>query len=129
MDMAKMAKASLYDRLGGYNAIAAVIDDLMRRMLGDPRLAKYFIGLGDDSKKRLRQLQVDMICQSVGGPCFYTGRGMKTVHTGIGIGGVEWQAMITHLIGALDDLKVADEVQKEILNLLGAIKGDIVERP
>jgi hemoglobin len=129
MDVAKMAKASLYDRLGGYNAIAAVIDNLMRRMLGDQRLAKYFIGHGDDSKKRLRQLQIEMICQSMGGPCFYAGRDMKTVHTGIGIGGVEWQTMITHLIGSLDDLNVADEEQKEILSLLSAIKGDIVERP
>jgi hemoglobin len=124
-----MAKASLYDRLGGYDAIAAVIDDLMRRMLEDQRLAKYFIGHGDDSKKRLRQLQIGLICLSVGGPCFYTGRDMKTVHTGLGIGGAEWQSMITHLIGALDDFNVADEEQKEILNLLSAIKGDIVERP
>jgi hemoglobin len=124
-----MAKTSLYDRLGGYSAIAAVTDDLMRRMVSDQRLGKYFIGHGDDSRKRLRQDMVNMICQATGGPCLYTGRDMKTVHAGLGIGGVEWQSMITLLIGALDDFKVGDGDQKEILNLLAAIKGDIVERP
>jgi hemoglobin len=124
-----MAKVSLYDRLGGYNAIAAVTDDLMRRMVGDQRLGKFFIGHGDSSRKRLRQDMVNMICQATGGPCLYTGRDMKTVHAGLGIGGGEWQSMITLLIGALDDFKVANGDQKEILNLLAAIKGDIVERP
>jgi len=56
----KMA-ATLYERLGGYDAIAAVVDSLMVRLADDRRLVKYFAGHGDDSKKRLRQLQVDMI--------------------------------------------------------------------
>lgn len=124
-----MAKTSLYERLGGYDAIAAVVDDLMRRMGSDQRLARYFAGLGSDSKRQLRQLQVDMICEAAGGPCYYTGRDMKTVHKGIGIDGVSWQTMITHLVGSLDSFSVDDAEQKEILNLINGIKGDIVERP
>ncbi|HSD57208.1 MAG TPA: group 1 truncated hemoglobin [Methanotrichaceae archaeon] len=124
-----MAKASLYERVGGYNAIAAVVDSLMMRFGTDPQLAKYFAGHSEDSMKRLRQLQVDMICQAAGGPCFYLGRDMKTVHKGIGINGTEWQAAITHIIDVLDNFNVPDAEQKEVLTLLNSIKGDIVEKP
>lgn len=127
--MVKMANVSLYDRLGGYNSIAAVVDSLMMRFGTDPQLAKYFAGHGEDSKKRLRQLQVDMICQATGGPCFYLGRDIKTVHKGMGIKGAEWQNAITHIIGVLDNFKVSDAEQKEVLAFLNSIKGDIVEKP
>ena len=52
---------SLYERLGGYDAIAAVVDDLLMRLGNDTKIAKYFIGHGDESKKHIRQLQVDML--------------------------------------------------------------------
>lgn len=120
---------SLYERLGGYNAIAAVVDSLMMRMKTDPQLAKYFVGHGEDSMRRLRQLQVNMICQTTGGPCFYTGRDMKSVHRGLGINGAEWQILITHILGVLNNYQVADTEQKEILGLLNSKKGDIVEKP
>jgi hemoglobin len=124
-----MANISLYKRLGGYNAIAAVAEGVMMRMTTDPQLAKYFAGHGEDSRRRLRQLQAELICQSTGGPCFYMGRDMKTVHKGLGINGAEWQIAISYIIGMLDDFKVADAEQKEILAILNGIKGDIVEKP
>ncbi len=120
---------SLYERLGGYNAIAAVADSIMMRLTTDPQLAKYFVGHGENSRNRLRQLQKEMICQAAGGPCFYLGRDMKTVHKGMGINGAEWQIAITHILGVLNDYQVADAEQKEILGLLNNIKGDIVEKP
>jgi hemoglobin len=70
-----------------------------------------------------------MICKATGGPCTYLGRDMKTVHKGMGINGVDWQAMITHLIGVLDSFKVQDSEQKEVLKLLNSVKKDIVEMP
>jgi hemoglobin len=124
-----MAKVSLYERLGGYNAIAAVVDSMMSKLARDPRLAKYFAGHCEDSRRRLRQLQVEMICQATGGPCYYLGRDMKTVHKGLGIDGADWTAAISHLVGAMDALKVADEEQKEVLSLLNGIKNEILERP
>lgn len=124
-----MTNASLYKRLGGYNVIAALVDDLMMRMTADPKLARYFAGHSEDSKRRLRQLQVDMICQVTGGPCFYFGRDMLTVHKGLGINGTEWQAAITHIIGVLDNFKAGDVEQKEVLAFLNSIKEDIVEKP
>ncbi len=123
-----MAK-TLYERLGGYDAIAAVVDSLMERLVKDPGLAKYFAGHGDDSKKRLRQLQKELVCQNTGGPCIYLGRDMMTVHKGLGIDGADWQKVITHLIGVLESFNVPDDLQKEILKIMNEIKGDIVEKP
>jgi hemoglobin len=120
---------TLYERLGGYDAIASVVDSLMAKLQGDVRLAKYFTGHGEDSMKRLRQLQVNMICEATGGPCFYSGRDMKTVHKGLGIEGVDWQTMVTYLVGVMDTFKVADAEQKDVLKLLNNIKNDIVEKP
>ncbi|RQW78520.1 MAG: group 1 truncated hemoglobin [Methanothrix sp.] len=120
---------TLYERMGGYDAISASIDALMVRMENDGHLAKYFVGHGNDSKMRIRQLQVEMICQATGGPCFYLGRDIKIVHKGMGINGVDWQAMITHLIGVLDSFHLQDSEQKEVLKLLNSVKNDIVEMP
>ncbi len=124
-----MAKVSLYERLGGYTTIAAVAESVLMRLTTDPQLSKYFAGHGGDSRKRLGQLQAELICQTTGGPCFYMGRDMKTVHKGLGINGAEWQTAITHIIGVLDNFAVPDAEQKEILGILNSIKGDIVEKP
>jgi len=124
-----MANKTLYSRLGGYDAIAAVVDDLMTKMATDQRIAKYFVGHSEDSKKRIRQLQIDMISQATGGPSFYLGRDMKAVHKGLNIDGTEWQLAINYIVKILDNFNVGDAEQKEVLTLLNAIKGDIVEKP
>jgi hemoglobin len=124
-----MAGKTLYERLGNYKAISAVVDIIIRRLVDDARLSKYFIGHSENSRKRLRQLQVDMICEATGGPCFYTGRDMKTTHRGLGITGEDWQAMISHIYGVFDLFKVPETEQKEVMAIVNNLKGDIVEKP
>jgi len=124
-----MAGKTLYERLGTYNAISAVVDTIMRRLVDDGRLSKYFIGHGENSRRRLRQLQVDMICEASGGPCFYTGRDMKTTHKGLGITGEDWQAMITLILGVFELYKVPEAEQNEVMAIVNNLKSDIVEKP
>src|SRR5262245_55623388 len=76
---------SLYQRMGGYDVIAAVIDDLFAILHGDPAFARFFGGRSEDSAIRSRQLLVDQMCALSGGPCHYIGRDMKTSHSGLGI--------------------------------------------
>ena len=83
---------TLYRRLGGYDVIAAVIDEFLSRFRSDPRLARFGGGRSLDSRQRTRQLIVEQICSLAGGPCVYTGRDMKTTHAGLGITEAEWQA-------------------------------------
>src|SRR5882672_11839607 len=95
-------KKSLYDRLGGYNAVALVVDDFIGRLVADKRFTKFFVGHSEDSLKRIRQHIVNQFCAAAGGPCLYTGRDMKASHKGLGITGDDWDAAATHLIATLD---------------------------
>jgi hemoglobin len=122
-----MAKKSLYERLGGYDAIAAVVDDLLQRLFSDPHVGVYWKGHNNDSKKRDRQVLVDYLCQVVGGPVVYTGRDMKTAHAGLGISDSDWQVTAGHLSATLDKLHVPEPEKQEVLTFVSSLKRDIVE--
>src|SRR5262249_36423568 len=100
---------SLYERLGGYDALAAVTDDFIGRLVANPQLTKFFTGFSNDSKARIRQHVVDLLCQTTGGPCIYKGRDMKTAHAGIGITGADWDAAVKDLTATLDKFKVPEK--------------------
>ena len=119
---------SLYERLGGYDAIAAVTDDFIGRLATDKQLARFFVGHSEDSLKKIRQHVVDQLCAATGGPCVYTGRDMKTSHKGMGISESDWNAAVADLIGTLDKFKVPEKERAELLGALSGLKNDIVEQ-
>ena len=121
-------KKSLYARLGGYDAIAAVVDDFITRLATDKRFERFFTGFSDDSKKRLRQHILDQFCVAAGGPCVYMGRDMKTTHKGLGITEADWDAAAKHLVEALDKYKVPQAEKDELLAFVVTQKKDIVEK-
>lgn len=119
---------SLYQRLGGYDAIAAVTDDFIGRMAADKMLSRFFVGHSEDSLKRIRQHVIDQLCMASGGPCTYTGRDMKTSHKGMGISEAEWNAAAAHLVATLDKFKVPEKEKSEVLAAVSSFKKDIVEK-
>jgi hemoglobin len=121
-------KKSLYTRLGGYDAIALVVDDFITRLATDKRFEKFFTGFSDDSKKRLRQHILDQFCAAAGGLCVYTGREMRTSHKGLGITEADWDAAAKHLVAALDKYKVPEAEKNELLAFVVTQKKDIVEK-
>ena len=122
-------RRSLYTRLGGYNAIVAVIDDTRKFIGADPVISKYFIGLGTNSQQRLRQLLVDQFCQAAGGPCVYTGRTMKLSHSGMdgGLGDDEFNAFANDVSQALDKNGVSQSEKAEVLAFVESLRDGIVE--
>jgi hemoglobin len=120
---------SLYKRLGGYDAIAAVVDDFLGRLAADKQLVRFLVGLSDDSKSHLRQRLVEQVCAAAGGPCVYTGRDMKTAHKGLAITGSDWDLSVKHLTDSLDKFKVPEKEKGELLGIVGSTKADIVEKP
>lgn len=122
------AAKSLYKRLGGYDAIAAVIDEFIKRMDGDPKMKRFLAGLSQDSAGKLRQHIVDQVCAAAGGPCIYTGRDMKTAHKGMGIGEDDWNTAAGHLVAALDAFNVPEAEKKDLLAIVSSVKADIVEK-
>ena len=119
---------SLYKRLGGYDAIAAVTDDFIGRLAADPSLQKFFVGHSKDSIGRIRQLVVDQLCAATGGPCIYIGRDMKSSHQGMGISEADWNTAAGHLVATLDKFKVPAREKKEVLDAISSLKKDIVEQ-
>lgn len=126
---APAAAPSLYKRLGGYDAIAAVSDDFIARLAGDKQVNRFLVGLSENSKQRLRQLVVDQLCAATGGPCVYLGRDMKTAHKGLGITQSDWDLSVQHLVAALDKFKVPQKEKDDLLAIASSLKPDIVEKP
>jgi hemoglobin len=118
---------SLYKRLGGYDAIAAVADNLLPRLTGDARLARFWAHRPDDSVRREKQLLIDFLCASAGGPLYYVGRDMKTSHRGMGVSEQDWQVFLGHVNATLDAFKVPTQEKSEVLGFVESLKKDIVD--
>ena len=115
---------SLYERLGGIDSITAVVKDFRDRVARDDRINQKFArtDLG-----RLTKMLIDQVCEAAGGPCTYTGRGMKEAHAGMGVTTGEFDALVTDLVATLNQFKVGKTEQDEVLGVLGPLKAYIVE--
>ena len=118
---------TLYERLGGYDAICAVANDLLPRLQADARLGRYWQHRGEDGVKRERQLLIDFLCSSAGGPLYYTGRDMKTSHKGMKISESDWSAFVGHVNATLDAFQVPQAERDEVVAFVQSTKADIVE--
>jgi hemoglobin len=115
---------SLYDRLGGKDAIKAVVDEFVGIAAADTRINKKFAKTNIDC---LKFELVEQICAATGGPCKYTGLDMKKAHKNMGVTGGEFNALVEDLVKALDKFNVKDKEKNELLGALGPMKPDIVE--
>lgn len=117
------AQRSLYDRLGGKDAITVVIDDFVANVAADKRINARF---AKTNLPHLKQMLVDQVCQATGGPCTYTGKSMKDAHKGMQITEAEFNALVEDLTQSLDKHNVGATEKTELLTALGSLKGDIV---
>jgi hemoglobin len=113
----------LYDRLGGKPAITAVVDDFTARVAADRRINRFF---ANTDVPAFKAKLVDQICEASGGPCKYTGKDMKTAHTGMGIADDDFNALVEDLVATLDKFKVPEKEKGELLGVLGPMRKDIV---
>ena len=118
---------SLYDRLGGYDAIVAVANDLLPRLQSDPKLGRYWAHRGTDGMEREKQLLIDFLSTSAGGPLYYRGRDMLTAHRGMGISESDWNTFLGHAAATLAKFKVPDREQSEVVAFVQSLKSQIVE--
>lgn len=121
-----MTATPLYERIGGYDRIAAIVRGLFARMQEDPRFARFGTGRSIDSRRKAEQLTVIQLCELAGGPCYYTGRDMRTSHHGLGITEEEWNASLDHLRAALRENGAAGGEQEEFVALFERYRHEIV---
>ncbi len=122
-----MSTTTLYERLGGYDAISAVTQDLMRRVKADSQLGHYYQHRGEDGIQREEQLLIDFLCSSAGGPVYYTGRDMKTLHKGMKLSESDWSALLGHLNATLEAFQVPQPERDDVVTFVQSTKLDIVE--
>jgi hemoglobin len=122
-----MTDKTLYERLGGYDAISAVVNDLLPRLMGDDRLGRFWQNRGDDGIAREKQLLIDYLCANAGGPVLYTGRDNKTSHKGMGVSDSDWQAFMGHVDATLNAFNVPQQERNDVIGFIQSTRADIVE--
>jgi len=120
---------SLYERLGGVYSIATVVDDLIDRVMADPRLNAN--PLVDEAHHRgppagFKYLVTEMVCWATGGPQQYTGRSMRESHEHLKITAAEWEAFLDDFQQTLDKFGVPEAEQDELKAIVASTRGDIV---
>ena len=119
------AGPSLYTRLGGREAIRAVVGDFLGRVAADRRINAFFRGV--DTEELAGKL-TDQLCQVTGGPCRYTGKPMREAHADMKISDADFDALVEDLAGSLDHFSVGPNEVRELLGALGGLRRQIVTR-
>jgi hemoglobin len=125
----KPAEKTLYQRMGGYDVIAGIVDDFIGQLVKDKAFDRFGGGRSHNSLVRTRQLVVDQICNLTGGPCVYIGREMKPAHEGLAITDAEWDSAIKKFDVSLDKFKIGEGEHKEFIAMLQKLKPDVTEKP
>ncbi len=121
------ATPSLYDRLGGYDAIAAVANNMLPRLMADEQLGRFWQHRGADGIEREKQLLIDFLAHCSGGPMLYTGRNMTKTHRGMQISESDWTRFIGHLTDTLKHFDLPAAETSDVLAFIESTKSEIVE--
>jgi hemoglobin len=119
---------TLYERLGGYDMIAKIVDDFGPKLGKDPKIAPLLAGVSAEHRMRNRQLIVEQLCEATGGPCFYIGRSMLSTHQGLGITEDHFKQAGVLMVETLDKFKIGEPERGEFLAIIGKLQPDIVEK-
>jgi len=122
-----MTEKTLYEHLGGYDAISAVTNDFLPRLMSDSQLGRFWKNRGEDGINREKQLLIDYLCSSAGDPLLYTGRDNKTSHKGMGINESDWEKFIGHLNATLDNFQLPQQERSDVIAFIESTKADILE--
>lgn len=119
----KPEPATIYERIGGHEALEAVVDDFYVRVLADPALSGFFAGT---NMNRLKGKQVEFFAAALGGPEPYTGAPMKQIHQGRGIAMHHFSLVAGHLADALSAAGVPSATVTDILAAIAPLAPEIV---
>ena len=120
-------RKTLYERLGGYDAITAVANDLLPRLQADPQLGRFWAHRGDDGVAREKQLLIDFLCATAGGPMYYRGRDITLTHRGMRISESDWNIFLGHAAATLAKFRVPEPEKGEVVAFVQSLKKEIVE--
>ncbi len=114
---------TLYQRLGGTERIAVIVDDAMDRHAVNPLLAPRFSG---KDLPRLKQLGTQFVCMGAGGPQAYEGRDLRTAHAGMNASEQELVAAIDDFVAAMQGQGVGAAEVNEVVGLMYSLKAEVL---
>lgn len=116
-------EGTLYDQLGGRSGVERLIDAAMKRVHADPRIKALFADL---DRREQRKLFVEQLCAASGGPCEYTGRTMEEAHSGLNLTDSDFDAFVSDIIVAMNEIKLPVDTQRPVLQLYWSMKPQVV---
>lgn len=119
------APKSLYDEFGGVSGLQALVDDLLERFADDDQIAPVF---ANANIARFRSLFVEHLCEVIEGPCTYSGDDMAEVHRGLAINEAQFNAVVEHLIDAMDARHIPQTAQNRLIARLAPMRKDVIYR-
>lgn len=123
--MSAAAETTIYEAIGGEDALVAVVDDFYDRVVADPQLAPFFAGV---KMNALKGKQVEYFAEALGGPHIYQGQTMRQVHQGRGITQADFDKVAFHLTHSLVAAGVPGELVTQIIAAIAPLADDIVSR-
>ena len=122
------AVATLYARLGGYDAFATLNEELFSRLEAVPEIGRFWKFRSADSIRREKQLALEYNTVKAGGPSYYIGRDLATAHRGMGITARDWAVFLGHLVALLDQHQIPEPERGEVLAIIENARAEIVDR-
>lgn len=123
------ASEPLCKRLGGSDAVSAVVKSFLTKMRKDDadKLGRFWLHRGDDGVNREEQLIVDFVQSVTGCGRLYTGRTLSAAHEGMALSAADWNRTVSFLRKTLAEFSVPDNLQQEVVTLVASTRADIVE--
>ena len=115
----------LYRQLGGEPGVTRIVEGMLLRIAGDPRIVEHF---QDIDIQRLRDKLIEQVCAEAGGPCVYTGDSMEESHKGLALTPSDFNALVENLQAAMTAEGVPIGVQNRLLARLAPMRGQVIDR-
>ncbi len=117
---------SLYDRLGGYDALAMFATQVVERAQSHEELARFWVNRNEDTNVRDLQSLIEFLVNATGGQMYYRGRDMALAHKDMGITPNDWDSFVGIVVNVAGDMGVEEVEGKEVMGFLDSLKDDIV---
>lgn len=116
-------RPTAYQQFGERAGIEALVEDLLARILEDPRINA---GFADVDLVNLNDRLVEQICVELDGPCTYTGRSMAESHAALAVTEADFNALVEDLVDAMEARGIPRRAQNRLLRRLAPMHRDIV---
>jgi hemoglobin len=116
---------SLFEKFGGLNGIAPVVDEFYKRVLGDETVSSFF---DSTDMVQMRKHQTHFLSFALGGPNQYTGKSMEHAHKGLNLQPMHFMAIVKHLQGTLEYFGVSQEDIAKVFGLIAPLRENILHK-